>query len=66
MSEYTIKQKLSQFKDFGNVKVTESSGKQRYVKKVSNEILTGIAADTSADLRTRLNAVAGAELEDDI
>jgi len=66
MSEYTIKLKLPHCNDCGKVKVTDAEGKPRYVKKVTNQILTGIAADTSQDLRTRLNAVAGAELEDDI
>jgi len=66
MNEYTIKLKFPHCNDCGKVKVTDAEGNDRYVKKVTNQILTGVAVETSADLRNRLNAVAGAELEDDV
>ena len=66
MSEYTIKLKLPHCNDCGKVKVTDAEGKPRYVKKVTNQILTSVAQETSADLRSRLNSVTSVELEDDI
>ena len=66
MSEYTIKLKLPHCNNCGKVKISDAEGKPRYVKKVTNQILTGVATEISADLRSRLDAVAGSEVEDDV
>lgn len=66
MSEYTIKLVKPHCPDCGKIKVRDAEGNSRYVKKVSNNILTGIAMESNQDLRSRLDSVACAELEDDI
>lgn len=66
MNEYTIKLAKPHCPNCGKVKVKDAEGKNRYVKKVTNKILIGVAAETSQDLRSRLDSAAGLDLEDDI
>ena len=66
MSEYTIKLVKPHCLDCGKIRVKDAEGNNRYVKKITNQILTGIATETSQDLRSRLNTEVGVELEEDI
>lgn len=66
MSEYTIKLVKPHCSDCGKVKVKDAEGNSRYVKKVANSILTGVASESNQDLRSRLDNVTTAVLEDDI
>jgi ribosomal protein S27AE len=66
MNEYTVKLTRPHCPNCGKVKVKDAEGKDRYVKKVTNQILSAVATETSQDLRSRLDTVIGVELEDDI
>lgn len=66
MNEYSLKLKYPHCEGCGKVKVSDSEGKTRYVKKVTNQILTGIASSTSNDLRSRLNSVAAVSEDEDV
>lgn len=66
MNEYTLKLAKPHCSDCGKVKVKDRDGSVRYVKKVTNQILAGVAADTEQDLRSRLNTAVTPDLEDDI
>lgn len=66
MNEYTIKLVKPHCPNCGKVKVKDAEGKSRYVKKVTNKILVGVAADSNQDLRSRLDSVAGLDVENDI
>lgn len=65
MSEYTIKLKKPHCSDCGKIKVKDADGNNRYVKKVSNNILTEIAVESNQDLRQRLDSIAATPMEDD-
>lgn len=66
MNEYSLKLVKPHCPNCGKVKVKDPEGKDRYVRKVSSQILTGIAADSTNDLRNRLSsAVATADKEDE-
>src|SRR5215203_1845718 len=47
MNEYSIKLSKPHCADCGKVKVKDGDGNSRYVKKVDNKILLGVAAETS-------------------
>ena len=66
MNEYTIKLVKPHCPDCGKVKVRDAEGNPRYVKKVINQILTGVATEVNSDLRARLNSVSSVDLEDEI
>jgi hypothetical protein len=66
MNEYTIKLAKPHCLDCGKIKVKDAEGNSRYIKKVTNQILTGVATEVSQDLRSRLDSIAAVELEDDI
>jgi hypothetical protein len=66
INEYTIKLAKPHCLDCGKVKVKGSDGKNRYVKKVTNKVLAGVATDSLQDLRSRLDNISSASLEDDI
>jgi hypothetical protein len=66
INEYTIKLAKPHCLDCGKVKVKGADGKSRYVKKVTNRVLAGVATDSLEDLRSRLDNVSAASLEDDI
>lgn len=66
MNEYTIKLAKPHCQDCGKVKVRDIDGNNRYVKKVTNKILLGVATDTTQDLRSRLDGAAGIDMEEDI
>lgn len=66
MTEYTIKLLLPHCNECGKVKIIDAEGKKRFVKKVTNQLLTGIAADTTDSLRSRLDNTVAAASEDDI
>lgn len=64
MNEYTIKLAKPHCVDCGRVKVKDEEGKDRYVKKINNDVFTGIALESNKDLRERLDAATS--IEDDI
>lgn len=66
MTEYTIKLVKPHCPDCGKVRIKDVDGKNRYVKKVTNKILAGIAADANQDLRSRLDNAVAADSEEDI
>lgn len=66
MNEYTIKLAKPHCSDCGKVKIKDAEGRNRYVKKVTNKILTGVVVEASEDLRSRLSDATNIELEDDI
>jgi len=66
MNEYTIKLAKPHCSNCGKVKVKGPDGKSRFVKKVSSQILSNVAAESSQDLRSRLENVTAITLEDDI
>lgn len=66
MNEYTIKLAKPHCPDCGKIRVKDSDGKSRYVKKVDSRILSAVATETSQNLRSRLDNVIIPMLEDDI
>lgn len=66
ISENTLKLARPHCNECGKVRVKDADGNNRYVKKVANKILTGIAQNTNKDLRSRLEAVIATELDEDI
>lgn len=66
MNESTVKLTKPHCLNCGKVMVKDADGKKRYIKKVENRILSTIASETSQDLRSRLDSIAGQELEKDI
>jgi len=66
MTEYSIKLVRPHCPDCGKVKVKDADGRNRYIKKVTNKILVGVAIESSQDLRSRLDNATTTELEDDI
>ena len=66
MSEYSLKLVRPHCNDCGKVKVKDHEGKDRFIKKITNQILTGVAADSTSSLRSRLDNVTGAADEEDI
>lgn len=62
INEYTLKLVKPHCANCGKVKTKDG----RFIKKISNQIFTGIAESANQDLRSRLEAVAGNEMEDDI
>jgi len=66
MNEYTIKLNKPHCVNCGRVKVKDSDGATRYVKKASNKVLSNVAVETAEDLRNRLNNTIAPVVEDDI
>lgn len=66
MSEYTIKLSKPHCDKCGRVKVKDSDGATRYVKKVTNKILSNVAIEVGDNLRSRLDNAIATTLEDDI
>lgn len=66
MNEYTIKLVKPHCPNCGKVKVKDADGRNRYVKKVTNKILIGVAAEANQDLRSRLDSAVGLDTEEDI
>lgn len=66
INEYTTKLAKPHCSDCGKIKVRDADGKSRYVKKVTNKILSGLAEKSSEDLRSRLDDAVNTSLEDDI
>lgn len=66
MTDYTIRLKRPHCSGCGKVKVKDADGNNRYVKRVSNQVLSSMATESSQSLRSRLDNVIGVELEDDI
>lgn len=65
MNEYTIKLKSPHCDGCGKVKVKGSDGKSRFVRKVTNKALIGMAENSNESLRSRLDSVIN-ESEKDI
>lgn len=61
INEYTLKLARPHCDGCGKVKVKDSSGEVRYVKKVANKILAGVAENTTDSLRNRLNNMTSTE-----
>lgn len=66
MSEYSLKLVKPHCPDCGKMKIRDADGRNRYVKKVTNKLLVGIATEASQDLRSRLANATNPDLEDDI
>lgn len=66
MNEYTLKLVKPHCPNCGKVKVKDAEGKGRYIKKVTDKILLGVAADSEQSLRSRLENATGSDLDDDI
>lgn len=66
INEYVIKLAKPHCPDCGKVKVKDAEGNNRFVKKVTNQILSNVAAEVKQDLRSRLDNAAVTDLEDDI
>lgn len=66
INEYTIKLAKPHCSNCGKVKVKDASGANRYVKKVTNRILSDMAERTSGDLRSRLDSMTSVSSEEDI
>lgn len=66
MTEYTIKLVKPHCPDCGKMRIKDAEGKNRYVKRVTNKILVGVAADSTQDLRSRLDSAVSLDSEDDI
>lgn len=66
MTEYSIKLVKPHCNDCGKIKIKDADGNNRYVKKVTNKVLAGIATESSQELRSRLDNAAGLDVEEDI
>ena len=66
MTEYTLRLAKPHCDQCGKVKIRDASGNNRYVKKVANRVLTGIAEKDINDLRSRLDSVTSLDSEKDI
>jgi hypothetical protein len=66
MNEYTLKLAKPHCMNCGKVKVKDAEGNSRFIKKVTNKILYGVAAESNQDLRSRLDSIVGDETEKDI
>lgn len=58
MTEATLKLFRPHCNDCGKVKVQDADGNTRYVKKVTNKVLTDIGVGSADNLRSRLNSIA--------
>lgn len=66
MNEYTMKLIKPHCNNCGKVKVKDADGKNRYVKKVTSKVLSGLAESSSDDLRSRLDTATTVDVEHDI
>lgn len=66
MNEYTLKLVKPHCLDCGKVRIKDTNGKNRFIKKVTSKVLSAIAADANQDLRARLDSIVEDGVEDDI
>lgn len=66
MNEYSLKLVKPHCNNCGKTKVKDQDGRSRYVKKVSSEVLTAVAADATDDLRSRLDSAVALDDAEDI
>lgn len=64
MNEYSLKLVKPHCNECGKVRVKDGNGKHKYIKKVTNQVLTSIAFDSNRELRERLETIAPV-IEDD-
>lgn len=57
MTEASLKLFRPHCPDCGKIKVKDADGNNRYIKKVTNKVLTDIGVSSASDLRSRLSLV---------
>ena len=66
MTEATLKLQRPHCGDCGKVKVKDADGNDRYIKKVTNKVLTDIGVARTQELRARLDAAITSASDEDI